>query len=297
MQALTERIALTDANDLTKTETIINVADGMDGATSFVYDNDYEMLSIKNMQEVPYTVTHTIELIGLPNSDVNTANLDAFADPDTDSRIAMIGTDGALIAQETVKCEYIDKHNDGLFWRFKVTFKTLPYREIDDSRKGGGLHVGENLLALYKFVDSDSDGVADGFTNDGFDSASFSNGVQSLSANADGGTARLNFEKLFFPFDGDQLTFAINVDAYTNNGHSESILIEYLDETGSVTQTDSVSVSSTGRKIVNSTIPSDAVEVVVAFRSNDTGSASGTSDYELSDPLLSVDGDDTYREY
>lgn len=297
MQSLTKRIALTDANDLSKTETIINVSDMGDGASSFVYSTDYEEVTIRDMQKLPFTVTHTIEMIGLPTSDINTANLDAFADPDTDSRLAMIGTDGALVAQESVKVEYLDKHNDGLFWRIKITFKTKPFREDDTSRKAGGLHVGENILALYQFIDSNGDGIADGWSNNGFDTVSFASGTQSLDANNDGGEARLDFEKLFFPFNGEQLTFAVNVDTYTNNGHSESILVEYLDDTGSVIQTDSTSLSSTGRKIVTSTIPDNAVEVIVAFRSNDTGSATGISSYDLSEPSLTVDGDDTFREF
>jgi len=199
MQTLFRKLAISDANDLTKRAVIPNIAEGVDGATAFGYENEYDMISIEDMQELPYAVTHTLEIRGLPTSDV-TEDMEYFNDPDVDTNLSAIGTDGALISLDTVKLEWITKPNEGVIWKLKAVVKTLPYRENDTGRKGGGLHIGENILNVYSWEDADSDGIANGFTSTNFITPDFSNGQQDLTHPADQTTATYESVDFFHVF-------------------------------------------------------------------------------------------------
>jgi len=297
MQTLFKKLAIVDVNDLTKNAVVPNIAEGIDGATAFGYENEYDMISIENMQELPYVVTHTLEIRGLPTSNV-TDYMSHFNDPDVDTEISAIGTDGALISLDPVKLEWIEKPSEGKIWKFRAVVKTLPYREDGNGRKGGGLHLGENLLSVYKWADASGDGIANGFSINNFTSPTFSNGDQTLTHPADGTTADFSFPSLLLPYDGEQLTFAIDVNSIpVDGGHSSDIRIEFFDDTDTITTTQSVSFSTTGRKSVSATIPADAVYAKVSLVSVDDGTATGDTDYVVADPSLRVDGNSVYTSY
>lgn len=296
MQTLFRKLAFIDQNDLTKSAVIPNIAEGVDGATAFGYENEYDMLSIEDMQELPYSVTHTLEIRGLPTSSV-TENMDYFNDPDIDTVMTAIGTDGAMLALDPVKLEWIEKPAEGHIWKLKATAKTVPFREKDTGRKGGGIHISENLLQVYSWADADGDGVANGFTNNGFSSPVFSGGEQTIEHPDDGSLALYSFEDLLLPFEGDELTFAIDVNSITDSGHDADVRIVFYDDADTVISTQSVSFSTTGRKSVSATIPSGTIYTRVSVASEDTGGASGTSIYTLADPSLRVDGKDVYTGY
>lgn len=296
MQNLFKKLAIVDENDLTKRAVIVNIAEGVDGATAFGYENEYDMISIENMQELPYSLNHTLEIRGLPTSSV-TDYMDHFNDPAVDTKVSVIGTDGAMLALDPLKMEWIDKPNDGRVWKLKATAKTVPYREKNNGRKGGGIHLGENLLDVYSWADTDGDNIANGFSITNFTSPVFTGGQQSLDHANDGSLATFSFEDLFLPFSSEELTFAINMDSLTLNGHTLDVRIEFFDELDSVISTATFNFSTSGRKSVSANIPSSAVHARVSFASEDDGTATGTSSYTLSDPSLRVDGEDTYTAY
>lgn len=296
MQNLFKKLAIADTNDLTKIAVISNIAEGVEGATAFGYENEYDMISIENMQELPYSVMHTLEIRGLPTSNV-VEDMQHFNDPDVDTELTVIGTDGAMLSLDPLKLEWIKKPNEGYVWKLKATAKTVPDREQNNGRKGGGIHLGENLLDVYEWGDADGDNIANGHTITNFTTPNFSGGEQDLNHPNDGTIATFEFVDLFLPFEGDQLTYSIDVPSLTLNGHLPEIRIEFFDDTGSITLTQSVSFSTTGRKSVSATIPSGAVHARVSFVSEDDGSATGTSTYNLADPALRVDGKDVYTPY
>lgn len=288
------KLAFSDETDLSKAEVIVNVSEGVDESTSFGYEVSYENISIEDNQQTPFKAMHTLTAIGLATSGVNKTNLLDLADPDAKAMIAIIGNDMVLVSLDPVKLEFIDKFDSGNFWRFKATVQSVPYLERTTGRRGAGLHVGSNMLSVYAFTDADSDGVANGTDASDFTSPSFSNGVQTVTVPNTGLIYSYDFPTMFFPFVGETLTLSTQVDVTVDGGHTNRLELRFYDDAGSLISTEaSASFSTSGRKSVTATIPANTVEIQAAVVSEDA-TATGTSELDISEPALRVDGKTVY---
>lgn len=294
LNLLTE-IALADANDPSIVERVINVSDTFEEATSFGYDNEYTRIEVQDKQSLPYKVKHEILMIGLPTSNVNVANLEHFADPNNDTVLAILGTDQVAVCQDSVKCEFIEKPDVGRAWKFKITFETVPYRD-DTGRKGAGFHLGSNLMSIYSWADDDGDGYPNGFTETetGAVVATFSNGELDLDV-GDTEELLLEFEDIFFPYNGVQLTASVDVNDYTNSGaQSVEVSVDILDDTGAVIGTETITIGSTGRKSTTFTLPSGTSKI--RFYVDMTG-GTGDKTLKLANPAIQLGSDSEYKPY
>lgn len=283
------KLAVSLVDDLTSTTVISNVSEGVDESSSFMYDVDYEEIEIEDEQPIPFKAMHEVTAIGLVREGINLLDLN---DPEQETHFASIGHNMALISLEPVRVEFLDHPDTGNFWRFHWKKQSVPYRERTSKRRGAGLHVGANLLSVYQWIDADSDGVAEGWDASDFSSATFSNGVQTLSG-ADAVVSTYGFSEIFFPFSGEELTFSVSVDALTANGHDIDIQLEFFDDTDTLISTESTVIGSTGRKFIKANIPQNAVFVKPSIVSDGTA-GTGASSIELSDPALRVDGKTEY---
>lgn len=275
-------------SDLSSATVISNVMEGADQATSFMYEVDYEDITIEDEQEIPFKAIHNITSIGLVRQGVN---LDFLNDPEQKAKVAAIGHDMALISLEDVRIEVLDHPDSGNFWRFNINKASLPFRERNSGRRGAGLHVGSNLLSVFSFTDTSEDGVADGYAST-FNST-FSNGVQTLEAANDGTIKSFDFADIFFPFVGEELSFSLDANSLTDGGHSLSLEIRFYDDTDQLISTEATPFSSIGRKFVKSDIPTGTVNVSVAVTADGSGAGSATV-LDITDLALRVDGKTEY---
>lgn len=297
MLNLIEKIAIGDADDLSIVEIITNVSDTFEGATSFSYSNETERITVGNAQTLPYKTVHTVELIGLPTSSVTVSNLEHFNDPETDVVFTMVGSDGAVICQDSVKCEWLEKPEEGRSWRFMITFETLPYREPDNGRKSGGLHISENLMQVYSFEDTDGDGVANGWSTTGtVANTSFTSGVQTYDVAGDQDST-IEFEPIFFPFEDEELTLSADFGAFVVGDHTTTeFKLVATDNNDSEVGSSEVTPGGTGRHDTTLAIPANTVYVQPMIELVG-GASTGQTHIDFTDVALRVDGEDTFVPY
>lgn len=141
------------------------------------------------------------------------------------------------------------------------------------------------------WADTDSSGVADGYTATDLTGTAFTSGVQEFYVDTGDGSGSIN-ATLPFPIDGVTVTLSANHTQIHDDG-SQAIRIEALDSSGSQIDFTDKSVSSTGRKFAELTTPSDTYELKV-YPARVTGVSANTTKAKVKDPALRVDGGTSY---
>lgn len=290
-------------NDASPDEVAIlsNVTEGVDGASNFgLGDNDeIEYLTIEDNQQVHDRITRALDIRTLVGESGEETNIDGYVSNKTPIYIAGLGVDGFVLigdaqtSNEPILLVKHEQHGDNDVWALEATKTSLVGHDVDTGLYESGFWVGENGLGAYLWADADSDGIADGWSATGFTSTSFASGAQTLEAD----TTQRDFERaIYFPFEGETLTFSINNDSRSGSYSTEQIEVEFVDTSGSVISSQTSTFSSTGRKSVQATTPSGSNLSKVICRFSIQAS-SGTVTNDVSDPMLSLGTSTTYTRF
>lgn len=268
------------------------VTEGPEGSAVFGATNEHENFEIQAGQIVLDRASPELSVVCLKPDTADITQIESWVDNQTNVYVAGTSLDGGLFfgdAQNTLKAIKLQSNEsvtDNDLYAFTVGKETPP--GFTDGLYQNGFWIGKNLLGMYKWGDTDADGVADGWSATGFSTTTFTSGQQTLEAD----TTRRDLERaIWFPFEGQEITFSIDIDSRTGSYATEQIEIEFIDGTGSVISSQVTTFSSTGRKSVTATVPSTTVKVISRLSLQ---SSSGTVTEVVSDPALKLESESTY---
>jgi len=274
-----------------------NVTEGVDGAATFGYSMSEQTVTAENGQTIMDMMDHELDIRTLVGSSSEETDLDSFVSSETEVYVAGLLIDGFLhfgdkqTTSELARIGKANKYSDRKSHGIMITKRGTPGFDPSTGIHSGGVKAGANGLGLYVWGDADSSGVADGWSATGFTTSTFATGTQTLEAD----TTQRDFERaIYFPFESEQITFAINNDSRTGTYTTEQIELEFVDSSDSVISSQTTTFSSTGRKIVTGTTPANTVQVVCRLSLKAT---SGTVTNEVSDPSLRIGTETTYTKY
>lgn len=167
------------------------------------------------------------------------SSLDSAAHDTLQWKMVIVGFNSILFVLD--KCTFVPEEVP----QFDPESEDYPYRIRYQVR--GGTQIGRGINALYAyqksqgnstFADSDSNGEADGFTNSGIETTSFSGGVQTLTDTSGGGSFYIDIP---FPFENIELTLAAE---YTLASGSPDMVLRYLDNADATLASHITSVSA-----------------------------------------------------
>lgn len=289
-------------NDAATDETAVlsNVTDGVDGASSFGLGDGDELqtLSIEDNQAIHSRITRALDIRTLVGTSSEETNIEGYTSNQTKVFIAGLGIDGFVLIgdKETDVGDILivknEQREDNQVWELTASKDVQPGHDPDTGLFESGFWVGENGLGAYLWGDADSSGVADGWTASLF-TTSFASGQQTLTA--DDGASENTFKRaIWFPFEGVELTYSINIDTLADDtNYDTDIEITFYDASDVVIFSQSTAVSATGRKSVTATVPDGTVwiECDVGVILTGTGSTANTV---VSDPMLAIGTSTTY---
>lgn len=278
---------------------LIPVTEGPEGSAVFGTTNEHETFQVQAGQLILDRASPELSIVCLKPDTADITQIESWVDNQTDVYIAGLTLDGGIFfgdAQTTsklVKLQANESVTDNDLFAFTITKETPPGFAPSTGIYQNGFWVGKNLLAMYQWGDADSGGVADGWSATGFSSTSFGSGQQTLEAD----TTQRDFERaIWYPFEGQQVVFSIQIDSRTGSYATEQIELDFVDNSGSSVSTQTTTFSATGRQSVTGTVPtgSDVVKVICRLSLQ---SSSGTVTEVVSDPALKLNSDSTYTKY
>jgi len=193
--------------------------------------------------------------------------------------------------------------------RLNVTEPALAEAEYLMQTQGGargthGMIISRNLLTYLQeedssgnlaggWADTDSSGVADGYTATDLNSEAFTGGVQEFYVDTGAGTGSLNVT-IPFPIDDQEVTLSAEFTQLHADGDN-AIRIEALDGSKSLIGsafTDK-SVGSTGRVFADLTTPANT-HYLKCYPARVTNVTTNNTKAKIKDPCLRVDGKTEY---
>ena len=276
---------------------LIPVTDGVDNAAVFGIGNEHNSLGVANGQAYLSDGSPSLEISVLKPSSSDVTQIESWSDNQTDVYVAAVTVDGGFFFGDkqtttgAIKMTTNEALTDNDLYTVNISRRTTPGFDPSTGLYQGGFWAGDNLIGGYQWGDKDSSGIADGWSAAGFTTTTFASGAQTLEAD----TSQRDFERsIYFPFEGQQLTFAINNDSRTGSYATEQIEIEFLDSSDSVISSQTSTFSSTGRKSVTGTVPANTYQVVCRFSIQ---ASSGTVTNDVSDPSLRTGTETTYTTF
>lgn len=142
------------------------------------------------------------------------------------------------------------------------------------------------------WADTDSDNTPDGYTTTSLTSEDFTSNVYAAFVDTTAGTGSLN-ATFAWPLDSVDVTLSVQVDQVHDDG-TNAVRVEALDSDKSTVQDSAESTfSSTGRKSVTLTTPSNTYYLKV-YPIRVSSVTANTAKFNIQDPALRVDGETTY---
>jgi len=286
-------------NDTVVTLTAIN--EGVDGSSVFGMTAEQEDYKIEGGQVYTSKINKTLDVRVLkPTGDAytgktNLQQLKDWVDNKTDLYFSAVTIDGGLFFGSThdsnglVKIAFNEQLSDTDVFAFKITKSS--FTGFNNGFYEGYSWAGKNLIGMYEWGDANGDGLANGFSKDADITATFATNIQSLEVTS--GTSSdydSIFTNLYFPFEGETITFSLNYAGVTDL----QIVIEAIDNTGSVTTTTFDDFSGTSRSSLSYTLQSGDVKIQPKIRIVGDDNTGGV---DVSFPCLRVDGKTTYTKF
>lgn len=272
-----------------------NISEGVDEASTFGYETEEAALTIEDGQTIHDAIEHTLDVRTIV-PDSGDSQLQTWTDNLTSVYVSAIGVDGGILfgdvqtGEGAVRFYKDDQFSERKAIKIMATRKTIPGYDSSTGLFENGIWVGSNLLAGYEWADADSDGMADGWGNEGatFNVTTFTSGQQTLEA----GTSVSRFvRRIYFPFEGEEVTFSLDNDSRTGTYATEEISIQFIDDSDAVISTETTTFSTTGRKSVTGTTPANTIKINVLFS---IAASSTTVTSVISDPALQLGTKTTY---
>ena len=280
-----------------------NISEGVDGSSVFGITNEPNELKINAGETYIDKTNPSLDVRVLkPTGDAysgqsNLDQLKEWANNQEDVYIVGLLIGGGVFFMGDratgVTCKIVNNEqlSDNDIFAFKSTLSAPIGFNTSSGIYSSGFWVGENVLGIHEWGDASGDGLANGWGENGsFDSFSFATNQQTLVSDTSTGIFSKSF---FFPFEGETITFSIDVDTFPTGEDVALIEITTVatDGTSVNTQND---FNSTGRATVSKTIPSGNSAIIARLRQS---GAAGNVTGVYSDPMLSLTGSTTYTKF
>lgn len=263
------------------------VLEGGDGATRTGFSIEPVEVILESGQLYWPKADYQLEVAGLRGSSTDETQLDTWSSGNTDLILIGYGTGFIFHGRGKINSD-VGLGEQTATWRFRVTKQAV--RGYVDGQYASQMLLSENGFNDYLWGDADSDGVANGWSKVGTGTLTFSSGVQTIEV--DENTASLERE-IIYPFPGQNLTFSVEVTAYTNAAQlTRTLDVEYINAAGTTISTDTETFTGTGIKSTTNEVPASTHSI--KFRVEVTETGTGSADISFKNPSLRNDGSTVY---
>lgn len=279
------KLALVNTSDLTETLVFSVFQEGAEEASRQVLSIEPNTAIIENEREIHPSKNYNITVSGM-YSDAAATQLNTWKNDSTELIFTGYGLDGSILQMEgTVQSK--KGLEDNMSFGFSSMREAKGGYSSEDGKHTSGISYCQNGLALYKWGDADSDGLANGWAKSG-GTTTFSGGDQTFSTTAASGHSMTR--RIYFPFTGRTAYFNINPTTVTATT-GVSISIEAFNASDVSQGSDTTNVTSTVDQQASLTIPDDTsyIEVSVNIGEND--------DITFSDPSLQLKSEYIFTEF
>ena len=279
-----------------------NISEGAEGSSIFGITNEHGELKVNASEVYINSANPTIDVRVLnPTGDAytgktNVDQLKEWANELEDVYVVGLTVGGGVVffgdrqSSSTARIVVNEQLSNNDVFAIKITSKSTFGFSTSTGIYQGGFWVGKNLLGIHEWGDSSGDGIANGWSASVFASESFSNQQQTLESDTSTG---IFSKSIFFPFEGETVTFSIDVDTYPTGEDVARVEAVTVSPSGSVV-TSQQDFNSTGRVSVSATVPSGNSALVFRVRqSGAAGNVTGVYSY----PMVSLTGSTTYTKF
>jgi hypothetical protein len=170
-------------------------------------------------------------------------------------------------------------------YAFQITKDVLGTAFQSNGIREGSCHFGKNLLGIYQVNSGANSSSLYGFSvTDG--TATVSRTGEDVSIQEDASTlATFGSELIFFPFGGERLTASFDL---TTAGANNVASLAFYDDSEAFISRVNLTLSGTGRKSFNATIPANTVYVALEFI------VEASEVITISKPMIGLNGNSTF---
>jgi hypothetical protein len=254
-------IAIVDSSiNVYELNTIIS---GAESAAEYIFSTEESFTEINNRQQVLAKVRALLSGAFVGTS-VNEAAIKALSNSlTTNVKIVGYGEENFLMFNDdNAKTSFVNKFNDVISGYNLRSQCEYIYGYNSTGILNGKTFISKNLLALYNVLSGENSSSLFGFSvTDG--TATISRTGADVSVQEDA-TAPATFgsELMLFPFVGKRLTGSFDL---TTAGSGNVASLAFYDDTDAFISRVNFSLSGTGRKSFNATVPANTVYVALEF--------------------------------
>lgn len=211
----------------------------LDGEDVDVESPDINTITRRSGRGTLKKVAESFEYVINHDNESLHSSLDSAAHDTLQWKMVIVGFNSMIFVLD--ECTFVPEEVP----QFDPESENYPYRIRYQVR--GGTQIGRGINGLYAyqksqgnktFADEDASGEADGFTNSGIETTSFSGGVQTLTDSSGGGSFYIDVP---FPFEGINLVLAAE---YTVTSGTPDLVLRYLDSADSALASSVTSISA-----------------------------------------------------
>lgn len=286
MPAQLSKLALVNTSALSETKTFSVVQEGAAEASRQVISIEANTAIIENNREVITSKVYNITLTGLYDSSTAT-QLKTWVDNQTNLVFTGFSVDGLILQAEGTLTK-AEGFEDNLSFRFNSPRESVGGYNSTTGEHSASMSYTKNGFSLYKWLGVGSPSRAANWTVAGTTLTSTStfnssNEKQRLKNEAATSATATFTNKVYFPFEGKQLTAFVEVTDTTDVDPIPTMTLTAKNSSGStVGVASSVNLTSTGVKLATLTLPADTHHVEVAFN------IKGESDIKIKKPSLQI---------
>lgn len=299
-----KKIAITRRDDPTNsgndtTVILTSINEGVDGSSIFGITSDFNERVIEGGQTYINSVNPSLDVRVLKPSSSDYSNINSWSNDGIDVHVSCLTIDGVVHFSDwessftTCKISINDDLSTDSILSFKVTKKSTVGFDTSTGLYEGGFFSGNNFLGGYSFLDSNADGIANGWSSN-FNTNSFSSGQQTLESPSS--TVEVFNRVIHAPFEGVAFRFSINIISLTGSYDTNRIVLSFRDNTDTgIGSSTIINISSTGVKTTGDIVaPSGTVSIFCAYQAD---ALSGTITSVVNNPVLRIDGKTTYTKF
>lgn len=287
MPAQLSKLALVNTSALTETKTFSVVQEGAAEASRQVISIDANTAIIENNREIITSKVYNITLTGLYDSSTAT-QLKTWVDNQTNLVFTGFSVDG-LILQAEGRLTKVEGFEDNLSFRFNSPRESVGGYDSTTGEHKASMSYSKNGFSLYQWLGVGSPSRAANWTVGGStlsSTSTFSSSTEKQrlkNQETDTSEVATFTHKVYFPFEGKQLTAFVEVTDVTDVAPAPTMTLTAKDNGGNTEgSAASVDLDSTGVKLATLTLPADTHHVEVAFNIN------GTNDLKIKQPSLQI---------
>lgn len=261
-----QKIAFTDPTDLTTQVVTSTILEGSDGATRAFVEDSAEGFVTEDNQTIEDDITYAFTALGVKTDDTDQAQLYTWANNGTKLTVSGYAYD-KFFQMDNVYIRPRVKGQDRLTWMFNAQ-KSGDVGYNDDGKLDTETMLSGNGLNMYYWQEGSMANVPAGWEKDG-GSTTWSSGTVEFSTT--GGSSVKLYRNIYFPFEGSEITFFVDVTALTDSLDPKLQIVGY-NSSGSGFIAGTTQPTGTGILSRALTIPSGTVYVrcQISVNTNDS---------------------------